>query len=119
MFMSRREMVIAVVAGAIGFPMFASAGERTQVHLTEYNGYFSAKETLGGLKPGEYEFIVTNKAGKTVGFEIRDTGTNERLDMFPLEPGQTKSAVVKVTANGVKYRCPINPTPWYEVNVNP
>lgn len=116
---SRRNLLATALATALIVPTIVTAADRTQIHLNEYNGYFSAKETLAGLKPGDYEFIITNKAGKTVGFEIRDTATNERLDMFPLEPGQTKSSLVKVTANGVKYRCPINPTPWYEVIVNP
>ncbi len=40
----------------------------TTIHLDEYNGYFSADETLAGLKAGEYEFIIENKAGKLVGF---------------------------------------------------
>lgn len=41
----------------------------------------------------------------------RDLVSNERLDMLPLEPGQTESSIVQVTSNGFKYRCPINPTP--------
>jgi hypothetical protein len=107
----------ALLAVALLLPVAGWAAERTTIHLDEHNGYFTAKETLAGLKPGEYEFVVTNKAGKMVGFELRDLATNERLEMFPLEPGQTRSAVVKISANGFRYRCPINPTPWYEVNV--
>ncbi len=57
-------LLLALVA-----PFSAFAAERVTIHLDEHNGYFSAKETLAGLKPGEYEFVVTNKAGKTVGFE--------------------------------------------------
>lgn len=114
-----RVLASAMLLAACLSPLIASAADRVKVHLTEYNGYFSAKETLAGLKPGEYEFVITNKAGKTVGFELRDLVSNERLDMFPLEPGQTKSSIVQVTSNGFKYRCPINPTPWYEVNVAP
>ena len=44
----------------------------TVVHLDEYNGYFSATETVASLKAGEYEFVVTNRADKLVGFQIQD-----------------------------------------------
>ncbi len=107
----------ASLAIALLVPFVASSADRVTIHLDQYNGYFSAKETLAGLQPGEYEFVVTNKAGKPVGFELRDLATNERLEIFPLKPGETRSAVVNITANGFRYRCPINPTPWYEVNV--
>lgn len=119
--MNRRGLLKAVSAAAmaafIAVPVALHAGERTKIHLDQYNGYFSAKETLAGLKPGEYEFIVANKAGKLVGFELRDLKTGERLDMFPLEPGEIRTSRVRITANGFRYRCPINPTPWYEVAV--
>lgn len=87
------------------------------IHLDEYNGYFAAEETLASLPAGEYTFIVTNKAKKLVGFQLQDLQTHERLDMFPLEPGETRSTTVSISSNGFRYRCPINPTPWYEVDV--
>lgn len=89
----------------------------TRIHLEQYNGYFSAQETLAGLKPGKYEFVVTNKSGKLAGFQIQSSG-GQQLDMFPLEPGETKTSKVTIKADGFRYRCPINPTPWYEVGVN-
>lgn len=89
----------------------------TVIHLDEYNGYFAAEETLAGLKPGDYEFVVTNKAGKLVGFQIQNFGTREQLDMFPLQPGETRSSKVTITTDGVRYRCPINVTPWYDLDV--
>lgn len=113
-----RMLRAAALALFLVLPLAAGAAERTTIHLDQYNGYFAAQETLAGLKPGEYEFVVTNKAGKLVGFELRDLATDARLDMFPLEPGQTRSSIVKITGNGFRYRCPINPTPWYEVNVS-
>ncbi|RRQ21581.1 hypothetical protein [Thiohalobacter thiocyanaticus] len=90
----------------------------TVIHLDEYNGYFAARETLAGLKPGKYRFVVTNKAEKMVGFWLQDNETHEMLDRFPLEPGETKETVVNITENGFRYRCPINPTPWYPVGVS-
>lgn len=101
---------------AIAFTPTHAAGP-TRITLDEYNGYFSAKETLAALKPGEYEFVVTNRSGKKVGFELQDLKTNARLDIFPLNPGETRTSLVKIGAGGFRYRCPINPTPWYEVSV--
>lgn len=89
----------------------------TVIHLDEYNGYFAAKETLADLKAGEYEFVVTNKADKVVGFQIQNFKTHERLDMFPLQPGETRTSRVTITEDGVRYRCPINVTPWYDLDV--
>lgn len=43
--------------------------------------------------------------------------THEFLDPFPLEPGQSRSTRVTVNHNGFRYRCPINPTTWYDVGV--
>ena len=88
----------------------------TVIHLDEYNGYFAAEETIAGLKAGEYEFVITNKADKLVGFQIQHFQTRETLDMFPLEPGETRTSRVTITAEGVRYRCPINPTPWYDID---
>jgi len=88
----------------------------TTIHLDQYGGYFTAQETLASLKPGKYKFVVANKADKVVGFQIQDNVTHKTLDMFPLDPGQTKSTIVKIGKNGFRYRCPINPTPWYEID---
>lgn len=87
----------------------------TRIHLDQHNGYFAAHETLASLKPGDYEFVVTNKADKLVGFQIQNYKTHETLDMFPLEPGQQKISKVTIGEDGFRYRCPINPTPWYDV----
>ncbi|WP_028111634.1 hypothetical protein [Ferrimonas kyonanensis] len=88
----------------------------TVIHLDEYNGYFAAEETIAGLKAGEYEFVVTNRSDKLVGFQIQNLANRNTLDKFPLEPGQTRSSRVTITEAGVRYRCPINPTPWYELD---
>ena len=89
----------------------------TVITLDEYNGYFAAHETLAGLKAGEYEFIITNKSDKLVGFQIQDLETKSNLDMFPLEPGEQRISRVTIGQEGVRYRCPINPTPWYDLDV--
>ena len=88
----------------------------TQIHLDQYGGYFEAKETLASLKSGDYEFIVTNKTNKLVGFQLQNFKTHDLLDMFPLEPNQTRVAKVKITSDGFRFRCPINPTPWYDMD---
>ncbi|UCB54596.1 MAG: hypothetical protein JSW45_11750 [Thiotrichales bacterium] len=90
----------------------------TTIHLDEYNGYFTAQETLAGLKPGKYRFVVSNKADKLVGFLLQDGVTHQQIDMFPLEPGESRTVIADISGNGFRYRCPINPTPWYEVGVS-
>lgn len=99
-----------------GTPAYAADEPLRTIHLDQHNGYFSAQETLAGLTPGKYEFVVTNKAGKLAGFQVQNLKTRETLDMFPLEPGETRSTVVEITGDGIRYRCPINPTPWYDVD---
>lgn len=89
----------------------------TTIHMDEYNGYFAVEETLASLKPGKYKFVITNKAKKLVGFLIQDAVSHEQLDVFPIEPGETKTTVVAISENGFRFRCPINPTPWIDVNV--
>lgn len=89
----------------------------TVINLDEYNGYFAAHETVAGLKAGEYEFVITNKSDKLVGFQIQDLETKSNLDMFPLEPGEKRISRVTIGKEGVRYRCPINPTPWYDLDV--
>lgn len=90
----------------------------TTIHLDEYNGYFAAQETLVSLKPGVYDFVVNNKAGKLVGFWLQDNVTKDFLFKSPLEEGKSLTARVTLTENGFRYRCPINPTAWYEVGVS-
>jgi hypothetical protein len=116
-----------VMLGALLFTGIAPAAQAdtpqtrddgvTVIHLDEYNGYFAAQETLAGLKPGVYEFVVANKSNKLVGFQIQGMESKKTLDMFPLEPGESRTSRVTVGEDGVRYRCPINPTPWYEVDV--
>jgi hypothetical protein len=88
-----------------------------RIHLVEKKGYFEVKETLMNLEPGHYVFEVKNDADKMVGFMVQDLKTQETLAMGPIEPGKTKEYAVEISNNGFRFRCPINPTPWYEVNV--
>lgn len=101
---------------------YAFAGEEvttkpvTKIHLDQYGGYFKSKETLAGLKSGEYEITITNKTNRVVGFQIQNYKTHDQLDMFPLEPNETRVSKVTVTSDGFRFRCPINPTPWYDMD---
>jgi hypothetical protein len=119
--LSMLSLVLTLVAGQVNTALAAMPDTRTDgvtvIHLDEYNGYFAAEETLASLKAGEYEFVITNRADKLVGFQIQDLATRTNLDMFPLEPGQTRVARVTIGEDGVRYRCPINPTPWYDLDV--
>jgi hypothetical protein len=122
--MNALTKLIVLVTLAAGFvTQVATAGTPvtradgvTVIHLDEYNGYFAAEETIVELKAGEYEFVVTNKADKLVGFQVQHLQTRETLDMFPLEPGETRTSRVTITSEGARYRCPINPTPWYDLD---
>ena len=120
--MKLRTLIVGLLFAVLLAPTVAQAGKPptengvTVIHLDEYNGYFAAEDTLGGLKPGKYKFVVTNKAGKVVGFQVQHMESHETLTKFPLEPGETKSATVRVGKAGVRYRCPINPTPWYNLD---
>ncbi|MBI2379453.1 MAG: hypothetical protein HYV16_01670 [Gammaproteobacteria bacterium] len=111
-----KSYAVALFTAALMLSGAVFAEEVKTIHLEEYNGYFSAKETLAGLKPGKYRIEVSNKAGKLVGFQIQNAKTHEQLDMFPLEVGETKTTEVTVTEDGFRYRCPINPTAWYDVD---
>ncbi len=115
-----RLAVAAVLLAGLTVPAIAGTPATvdgvTTIHMDQYNGYFAAQETLAGLKPGTYRFVIANKADKLVGWQIQDAA-GKQLDMFPLEPGQSRESVVEIGEGGFRYRCPINPTPWYEVNV--
>ncbi|RVU32745.1 MULTISPECIES: hypothetical protein [Neptunomonas] len=122
----KRITALFVLLAAVAAAPFATAGTPetradgvTVINLDQYGGHFTADETLADLKAGEYEFVVTNKTDKIVGFQIQNFKTHAGLDMFPLEPGQTRISRVSVTQDGVRFRCPINPTPWYDLdNIN-
>jgi hypothetical protein len=109
---------IMLIPGLANAAAPVTEGGITIINLNEFNGYFAAEETLAALKPGKYRINITNKADKLVGFLLQDAVTHEQLDMFPLEPGQSRSTEVTITENGFRYRCPINPTPWYDVSVS-
>ena len=98
-------------------PALAGDSDATRIHLVEKNGYFEVKETLMNLEPGNYVFEVQNDAGKMVGFMVQDLKTEETLAMGPIKPGETAEYAVEISTAGFRFRCPINPTPWYEVSV--
>ena len=87
-----------------------------KIHLDQYGGYFESKDTLASLKSGEYEITITNKTNRIVGFQIQNFKTHDQLDMFPLEPNETRVSKVTITSDGFRFRCPINPTPWYDMD---
>ncbi len=110
-------LLISLMLVGAGSAIGADKANVTRIHLTEHNGYFESSETLMNLEPGHYIFEVKNEAGKMVGFQIQDLGTEEVLAMGAIEPGQKREYEVEISKAGFRYRCPINPTPWYEVNV--
>ena len=60
---------------------------------------------------------MTNKADKLVGFLLQDGQDHEQLALSLIQVGETVEYEVVIDANGFRYRCPINPTPWYDVAV--
>ena len=90
----------------------------TRIHLDQYNGFFSSPNVFAHLKPGTYVFTVTNKADKLVGFLLQDGKDHEQLALSLIEVGETAEYEVVIDGNGFRYRCPINPTPWYDVAVS-
>ena len=115
----RFSLALALIAAAsVNAATPTTKNGITTIHIDEYNGYFAVKETLAGLKPGKYKFVVTNKANKLVGFHLQEGETHSYLDRFPIEVGQTKTAIVTLNEKGFRYRCPINPTAWIDVDVS-
>lgn len=110
-------LLLALLPGLATAELPKSKQGEQIIYLDQYNGYFAAKDTLAGLKAGKYKFVVNNKAGKLVGFQLRAGDSTDNLAMFPIEPGETGEVSVQLTDAGFSYRCPINPTPWYQVNV--
>ncbi len=121
--MFKQLITISTLIFALAIPVLASAEVArpdadgiTRIHLDQYGGYFSADKTLAGLKTGTYEITVSNKTTKVVGFQLQNFKTHDQIDMFPLDPGQTRTTTVEFTSDGVRFRCPINPTPWYDLD---
>lgn len=96
----------------------ASAGQAaTTIHLTQHNGYFSSQEAVGGLKAGDYEFVIENASNKDVGYQFEQMSNGKTVAMGPLKVGESKTVKVRLDAGAYRYRCPLNPTPWYELNI--
>ncbi len=115
--LSSALLILPLLAIGAGIATADDAEKVTTIHLEEFKGYFEVSETLMNLEPGDYVFEVKNSAGKVVGFMVQDLKTNEVLTMGPIEKGKTKEYKISISENGFRFRCPINPTPWYEVNV--
>lgn len=111
-------VAVVIVSGVVNAATPTTNNGVTTIHLDEYNGYFAAQETLAGLKPGKYKFVIANKTKKVVGFWLQDPKTKKFFDQFPLEVGETRTVTANITENGFRYRCPINPTAWYDVGVS-
>lgn len=105
---------IALLSSGIAF--IRSPNNSNKIHLHEYSGYFESEESLENLKSGIYQFIVTNQANKNVGFQIQNATTHENLAMVSFKSGEIKSFKIKITNEGCRFRCPITPTKWYQID---
>ena len=96
----------------------ARAGGETTIHLVQKNGYFESKEAMYPLKAGDYAFEVVNDTGRDVGFQVQAIKGGKTLAIGPMKIGETKTFKVTLAAGDYRYRCPINPTPWYDFSVD-
>lgn len=95
-----------------------AAGGETTIHLVQKNGFFESQDAMYPLKAGDYAFEVVNASGRDVGFQLQDAKTGKTLVVAPLKIGETKTFKAKLAAGDFRYRCPINPTPWYDFSVD-
>lgn len=113
-----RTIAFALLLTFINLNGLAAEDGPTRIHLDQYNGYFSSETVFMNLEPGEYVFTVTNRAGKLAGFLLTDGDGDTQLALGLIEDGETGEFAVTITDDGFRYRCPINPTPWYDVSVS-
>jgi len=81
------------------------------------------------LKPGKYQFKVTNKdIAKEVGFviqketdkdgDVMKTALKNSFSQWTVGAGETTtSGIIELTAGNYVYSCPLNPTPKYTLTV--
>lgn len=99
----------------------------TIIELTQVLGSFESN-TLN-LKPGKYQFKVTNKnVDHEVGFVIQAAKdkdgdvmktaiTNSFSESMIAEGGTATTGIVELKAGEYVYSCPLNPTPKYSIIV--
>lgn len=116
----------ALLIGVLSTALFASAPAGAELPKDADGNYVVVLDQLARLV-GDDEFVAAGfetaqglfgreVAVVLVGFQIQNFKSHETLDMFPLEPGESRESIVAVSTDGVRYRCPINPTPWYELD---
>ena len=99
----------------------------TVIELAQVDGAFTT-EALS-LKPGKYQFNVTNRAvGHEVGFviqkaadkdgDVMKTAVENSFAQNMIAKGKTESSgIVELKAGDYVYSCPLNPTPKYKITV--
>ena len=130
--MTKTILSIALVAIATLFSAQSVNAQTTDknvkiIELTQTDGMFYTQELE--LKPGKYQFKVTNKdVDKEVGFVIQKSADKDGDVMKTAVPNSFTSALVKkgetqysgiveLAPGEYVYSCPLNPTPHYSLVV--
>ncbi len=99
----------------------------TIIELAQVDGAFTTEGL--SLKPGKYQFNVTNRAvGHEVGFviqkaadkngDVMKTAVENSFSQNMIAKGKTESSgIVELKAGDYVYSCPMNPTPKYKLTV--
>lgn len=105
----------------------AAHNDVTVIELAQVDGAFTT-ESLS-LKPGKYQFEVTNTAvDHEVGFviqkasdkdgDVMKTAVENSFAKSMIAKGKTQSTgIVELKAGEYVYSCPLNPTPKYNITV--
>lgn len=107
--------------------MSSMKSDVTVIELAQVDGAFTTEGLT--LKPGKYQFNVTNRAvGHEVGFviqkasdkdaDVMKTAVENSFAQNMIAKGKTESSgVVELKAGEYVYSCPLNPTPKYSITV--
>ncbi len=95
--------------------MKATMGDNT-IHIVERPGYFETHGDIFQIEPGEYTFVVENRAGKDAGFVLAREG--QEPIVIVVADGETGEVTVNLESGTYDYFWPIIPTAKYQVQVN-
>lgn len=120
-------MTSTVSAQNMAKKKMASHTDVSVIELDQVDGAFTT-ETLN-LKPGKYQFKVTNKeVDRDLGFviqkasdqngDVMKTALENSFTQNMIAIGKTESTgIVELKAGEYVYSCPLNPTPKYKLIV--
>ncbi len=125
--MKSKFLTLLVVAVTFFNVAGLAQGKAKVIKLSETVGQFETKSLK--LKPGKYQFEVTNKnVDHEVAFFLQEEGNKGKTEMsstvanslLPKTLKQGESAItgiVELKKGSYVYSCPLNPTPHYTITV--